>query len=1191
MLRVLARVSGPRNRVQVTSGSTITFGPYRLESGPDRLFRGSEEIALRPKSLGVLAYLARRPGRLVSKEELREQVWDAAHVSDATLRGTVLEIRAALGDDQKSPGYLETVPARGYRFLLGPETISGFEGEKGPRPDFAWHDEEQPIVGRQREVEYLLNRLLQASKGQRQLVFIAGEPGIGKTTLVELFLKRLAGRPRTTCVSGQCVMSFGAGEAYGPVLEALGRLGQAPGGDGLIRVLARCAPMWLVQLPVLVEAAELERLQRQVQGATRERMVRELHDALERLTAEATLVLVLEDVHWSDVATVELLVAIAHRPEPARLLILATYRPAEAVVHAPALRDAMRALDGHGLCEQLDLELLTQSDVASYVAARLDGPSSDEMAALIFERSDGNALFMVNVLEHLVRARAVRRHDDRWVVDDSAAALTQMPEGLRSFLRRRLDDLSAEERQTVEAASVVGVEFAAAAVAAGLARPDDRQDLERVETGLESLASRGPLVAPSGVAEWPDGTLSERYRFRHALYREELYDQIPEARRARLHERVGERLQAAYGPRSPELAAVLAVHYEEGRDPENAAWYHRLAGEQALGRHAYHEAARNLRAALGALEKLLSPRNETSRRTGDGASKLDDRLRWELDVCTALGTTLIATRGYADPEVKRVHLRARVLCGQLTDPAQKLPTLYNLWAFHLVAGELREGRDLVVRMSELTAEAEDDELRLVSSSARAQDDCFLGELASSGEAIRDVLAGYDPQRHGDLARRYGQEDPGVTCLGLDAMRLWLTGSPDQAVVRSREALTLAERLDQPSCVALARAFSLLAHQFRRDAPAVRRQGEALEALATKQGFEHWVAWSTIFLGAAHASAFDEFVAQPALADARLADHADDLSLAGIGPVERVLQHLQLLAAAHEAAEAACPRPIEPCARCTDVFELEQTDGTLHPLHLGQAEVTQPEVALHQARGLATHAHATRRGEVLDARRQSDDVSLRRVVHAQIVADLAHHHLAGVEAHANREVVTLPPQFVRVLLDCAAQSQRCEAGSLGVIFMGERGAEQRHHSVAGVLVDRPFETVDALGEDLEEAVEDAVPLLRVDLLRDVHRPLHVGKEHRYLLALSFQHVALVKDALGEVTGRVVTRRPHRRRYRAGGLGILQPRTAPAAKREARRSLAAALGARSRQRSTAASAKAHPGRVLEAAGRAVHPRSIP
>ena len=450
----------------------IEFGPFRLATDPDRLWRGSEEVHLRAKSLGVLTYLARRPGRLVTKNQLREQVWDATHVSDTTLRVTVREIRAALGDDTTSSQHIETVPGRGYRFVPDPDASSGFESAEDQVAERPPVGQSEPIVGRQREHEYLLNRFLEADKGRRQLVFLAGEPGAGKTTVVKLFLDHLKGRPGTTLLGGQCVMSFGAGEAYGPVLEALGRLADEPGGGTLIRLLDRCAPMWLVQLPAVVESAKRERLQHRVEGATRERMIRELNDVLERLSAQATLVLVLEDLHWSDVATVELLTSIAQRPEAARLLILATYRPADAVVRIPALRQAIRELEGGGFCEHLDLELLTRRNVGAYVAARLgdpgsDGPSSQEVAAQVFRRSGGNALFMVNVFDDLVQERAIRKLDDRWILEGTATALSHVPEGLRPFIQRRLDMLSAEERRTLERASVVGVEFDAAALVPG----------------------------------------------------------------------------------------------------------------------------------------------------------------------------------------------------------------------------------------------------------------------------------------------------------------------------------------------------------------------------------------------------------------------------------------------------------------------------------------------------------------------------------------------------------------------------------------------------------------------------------------------------------------------------------------------------------------------------------------------------
>ena len=816
---------------------TLLFGPYRLESRPYRLWRGSEEIALRPKSLKALAYLARHPGRLVTKEEFREQVWGTIHVSDERLRVTVHEVRAALKDGQDSPAYLETVPGRGYRFVATNETTALDDARS--TLDEPLRGGPKPVVGRERELEHLVNRFLEANRGERRLIFLGGEPGVGKTTLVNLFLEHLAGRPHTIRARGQCVMHYGAGEAYAPVLEVLGRMGHEGAGRALIRVLEHCAPMWLVQLPALVKREELERLQRQVQGATGDRMVRELNDVLERLTAEDTLVLVLEDLHWSDVATLDLLAAIAQRPEPARMLIVATYRPAEAIVHAPALRAIMRELEGRGLCEQLDLELLMRGDVAAYVSARIDGENTEDVATAVYERSNGNALFMVNLLEHLIEAHAVRRRDGRWVVDGTSAALTQVPEGLRPFIERRLDALSDEDRELLEVASIVGVEFASAAALAGLPHSGEEQDLERIETRLESLVSHTQLIDPCGMTEWPDGTFTTGYRFGHALYREALYEQIPEARRARLHRHVGERLQKAWGGDSREMAAVLASHFERGRDHWNAARYRRLAGERALGQHAYHEAVGHLQAALNAIDQVRSqPAN------GDP----EDRVRWELEVCMALGTALAVTRGHGAPEVEKVHARAQSLIKGIDDPAIQFSTLFNLWTFSTSAADLTKSKLLLTRMSEVVAQTDNDEMALMFHSARLRIAFFRAEYAESADSVRQVLTLYDALWSHDLSRRYAQEEPGAIALGVDALRLWLQGCPAQAATREREARELAKHLDSPFGRAFAWAWSLASLQFRGETAQLERRASELHRYCAEQGFPTWIAWATFFEG-------------------------------------------------------------------------------------------------------------------------------------------------------------------------------------------------------------------------------------------------------------------------------------------------------------------------------------------------------
>jgi predicted ATPase len=599
--------------------------------------------------------------------------------------------------------------------------------------------------------------------------------------------------------------------------------------------------MWLMQLPAVVESTELERLQHRIKGATRERMVRELNDVLERLTTEATLVLVLEDLHWSDVATVELLSSIAHRSEAARLLIVGTYRPAEAAVSDPVLLQSIRELRGRGLCKHLNVELLTRRDVGEYVAARLGGTDSEDVADQVFERSGGNALFMVNVFDHLMQARAIRKLDDRWIVDGAAAALSEVPEGLRPFIQCRLDTLSAEDRRILETASVVGVDFAAAALPPGSIPADLKQDLERLETRLEALAERTRLIEDCGVAEWPGGILSDRFRFRHALYRKGLYDEIPEARRARLHRMIGEHLRAAFGPEAAPLAAVLAVHFENGQDAESAARYRRMAGERALGRHAYHEAAQHLQRALDTFDQARD-------RPADGA--LGDLVRWELDVCTMLGTTLATIHGYSAPEVARINSRARSLIEQLDDPASQFRALLHLWSFSQVAAEsdLSESYNLVTRMSELAARMENDELALMCSSVRSRTRILHGDLPGCAEDLQRLFTACDPRGLADLHSRYCPAEHALYCLGADACRLWLQGYPDQALARISDVRALAENLDRPYGHAVAGYMALHVLQFCGQTAQLDRQARDLRRLCAEHGFSLWSAWATCIQG-------------------------------------------------------------------------------------------------------------------------------------------------------------------------------------------------------------------------------------------------------------------------------------------------------------------------------------------------------
>jgi predicted ATPase len=533
----------------MTKRRSLTFGSFRLDLLQSRLWRETQSIAIRPQALTVLRYLVLHADRLVTKEELFQHVWEGRHVTDTVLRGCIHAIRVALDDTAATPQYVETVGRQGYRFRLG---------RAAPRLRPA---DTRPVVGRQGEVEWLRECWVWALAGRRQLGMLSGETGIGKTTVVDLFVESLATQREVGIGRGQCVETYGDGEPYLPVLEALGQLGQSPHHEALLSVLQRYAPTWLVQLPALISGAERERLQRQLQGVTPARMLRELVEALEALTTTTPLVLILEDLHWSDVATVNALTYLAQRRESARFLLLGTYRPADVVIQAHPLRGVLQELRGRGLCEELPLELLLPEDVGAYVAARLGGEVTAALTALLYHQSEGNALFMVNLLEHLVEQGVVYQEGDQWTIRDPQTAVTSLPDALQLLITRRLEMLSRDTQRVLEVASVAGDVFATVAVAAGLDVPVDH-----VDTICDTLAQQHAFLEPAGLVEWPDGTLSGCYRFQHALYRQVLAARLGDLQRVQVHRRLaGEGAAQDSGLQTPMLTTQLAFHFGHGQ--------------------------------------------------------------------------------------------------------------------------------------------------------------------------------------------------------------------------------------------------------------------------------------------------------------------------------------------------------------------------------------------------------------------------------------------------------------------------------------------------------------------------------------------------------------------------------------------------------------------------------------------------
>jgi DNA-binding winged helix-turn-helix (wHTH) protein/tetratricopeptide (TPR) repeat protein len=590
----------------MASKRSLAFPPFRLDTADERLWQGPKAIPLTPKALAVLRYLVENRGRLVTKDELLNSGWPGVHVGDAVLKSCILEIRRALDDPARSPKFIETVHRRGYRFVAESArseavTEPGRHTAKSPARRL-------PVVGRERELAQLRACLERALDGEGQLVVVTGEPGIGKTTLVEAFLRDAAGA-RLLVAWGQCVEHAGTGEAYLPVLHAMPRLCRGPAGERVVPVLRKYAPTWLAQMPSLIDPEDREALQREIFGATPERMLREMTEALEALTAEVPLVLVLEDLHWSDPATVDLLASLAHRRDAAYLLVVGTFRDSEIAGHQHPLRTAMHELHMHRLCEEIHLRLLGEPDIVAYLAARFPAHRFPPgLARLILDRTDGNPLFLTDIVDDLVRQDSIVQAGGGWELRQALEEIgPTVPESLRHMIDRQLDHLTPDEQRLLEAATISGEEFSALEVAAAL-----DVGVDQVEAWSERLVRRHHFIKVVGVEQAPGARVTSRFGFIHSLYRHAIDARLTGALRARLHQRIGEQKEAGLGDRSAQIAPELATHFEEARDHRRAIHYLTQAADHAVRRCANRAAVGYLSRGLAVAER--GPREERATR-------------------------------------------------------------------------------------------------------------------------------------------------------------------------------------------------------------------------------------------------------------------------------------------------------------------------------------------------------------------------------------------------------------------------------------------------------------------------------------------------------------------------------------------------------------------------------------------------
>ena len=806
-----------------SAGRALTFGPYRLEGPEGLLWRRGRVVPLPPKATCVLWGLASHPGQLVTKQALLEIGWPDTAVGEAVLTVTIRTLRQVLDDDRSEPRYIETVHRRGYRFVApveasadeqAPTTSPAEPPALGSAPAVeSWSLEPHACVGRDEELARLRVAFEAARRGQRQTVFVAGEPGIGKTALIDAFVAELRRSQPVMVGRGQCVEQYGAGEPYLPLHELLGGLGSGAGATQVLAGLRQHAPSWLAQLPALLPREERDALRHQIEGFTRPQMLRELADLADALAAACPLVWILEDLHWSDPSTVEALAIIARRRVHSPLLVVGSYRPVDLIMRQHPLKAAKEELRSHGQCVEIVLGPLSDAAVATYLARRSpEGTAPADVTALVQGRTQGHPLFMATLADYLVAQGMLTGPA---TADRLAAVAAEVPQEVQAFIEAQMGRLSPTERSLLEAASAVGMRFTSDCVAAAVGTATTE-----IETVCDLLAERRQFLDDIGVAQWPDGITSSEYQFRHALYHTALYRHLSSGRRARLHRAIGLYLERVWGGRASEIAAELALHFEWGGDGERAIGYRRQAASSALQRWAYPEALEHVTKALHLI--------------GASVSGPEQRAQ-ERELQILRGAALIATEAPASPDVTKAFDRARELCEPEGDVSELFPILRGLWVSRCARADFRAARSLGEEMLSLAQRKNDAALLVEGHRALCAPLFHLGELGASLAHAERAVALYRPREHRMLAWRHGQ-DPGVASLAYASFVLWYLGYADQALAKARRGVGLAREMAQAHAVAMAHYALAIVHQLRREPAAAIVEAETAVEISVDGGF-------------------------------------------------------------------------------------------------------------------------------------------------------------------------------------------------------------------------------------------------------------------------------------------------------------------------------------------------------------------
>jgi TOMM system kinase/cyclase fusion protein len=668
------------------------------------------------------------------------------------------------------------------------------------------------LVGRESEVALLRERWAQVKDGIGQVVLLSGEAGIGKSRLVQVLTAHVATEPQAWLTPCQCSPYYQNTALY-PLIELLERVvlrfeREESSPQKLRKLegflvqyglpLAAAVPLFaaLLSLPLGADYAPLTVSPEQQKQQT----LHALLTILLKIAAQQPVLFVMEDLHWVDPSTLELLTLLVDQGPTARLLALWTFRP-----------DFSPPWTGRAHLTQVTLNRLPHRQAAEMTGRVAHGKALPaEVVEQVVAKTDGVPLFVEELTKMVLESGLLQERAERYALTGPLPPLA-IPATLHDSLMARLDRLAAV-KGLAQLGATLGREFSYALLQA--VSPWDEETMQR---GLRQLVA-AEFLYQQGLP--PQAT----YLFKHALIQDAAYQSLLRSTRQQYHHRIAQILETRFPEVCETQPELLAHHYTEAGLREQAIAYWQWAGQRSIARSAYVEAINQLSTGLEYLKVL---------------PETPERIAHELTLLMALGRALIATKGYAASEVGATYTRARALCQQGVQSPQLFPVLFGLWQFYVVQAELQFARELGEQLLALAQHLQDSAYVLEAHRSLAFTLFSLGEMAAARAQAEQGIALYHPHTHHAHVFTYGQ-DPGTSCLAYAALALWYLGYPEQALQRCHEMLKLAHELSHPFSLAHALYFGSLLHQHRREVHEARECAEAAIALATEHSFALYV---------------------------------------------------------------------------------------------------------------------------------------------------------------------------------------------------------------------------------------------------------------------------------------------------------------------------------------------------------------